>query len=39
MSESPTTPNWDELDIPVDDDAEPDDAEVEHQVPPEDLED
>lgn len=35
MSDSPAIPEWDLLDVPVDDDAEPDDAEVEVGYSPE----
>lgn len=36
---SPLEPEWEELGIPVDDDAEPDDAGVEHNATPEEVED
>jgi hypothetical protein len=38
METSPLDQVWEQLDIPVDDDAEPDDAVVEHLVPQEEVE-
>lgn len=37
MPNSPLEPEWEQLGIPVDDNAEPEDAGVAHNVAPDDL--